>query len=80
MRQNSITIKYGVGNSLTSNFPIGTTVAELLSKQTVQDALGFSPAAVEAVIDNQVVRNMNTVLEDGDIVTLQTKASTKGNK
>lgn len=74
-----VKVAYGMSNEVeTGDFGSGATVRQILNSKKLQDFLGFDPAQVEAVIDGQPVRNLDTRVEDGDEITLQTKSGTKG--
>lgn len=55
----SITIRYGSGNSLTKDFPAGTTLGCILGNQHVKAALGYG---------NNVAGHIGGVPQSGSLV------------
>lgn len=73
----SVTVSFGLDNSVTtSRYPEGSTVGTLVRDSWTKQALGFGDN-VEAVI-NGVAMPECTPLAAGMIVTLRTKAGSKG--
>lgn len=71
----TITTRFGATNELTKGFPEGTRVSQLLSNQSVKATLGFGDN-VQAVVNGSILA-VNTVLDDGDVVTIESKANSK---
>lgn len=71
----TITTRFGATNELTKEFSEGTTVSQLLSNQSVKATLGFGDN-VQAVVNGSILAG-NTVLDDGDVVTIESKANSK---
>jgi len=70
-----ITVRYGVTAEFTNDFPARSTVGSVLSNSSVKAALGFGNN-VQGVVEGQIQDN-NHVLEDGDVLTVETKANAK---
>lgn len=72
----NITINYGTGNSISrSDFPQGTTIAQVLADPRVKGALGYG-SNVEAHLDGIPQPGTNTV-QDGDVLSIHDKACNK---
>lgn len=71
----TINIRFGATNELTKELPEGTTVAALLANQSVKVGLGFGDN-VQAVVNGSILSG-STVLDDGDAVTIESKANSK---
>jgi len=72
----SIRIEFGPGNSLETS-QLFEDVQEVLDNRGFQSVLGYDPRAVE-VLKNGVAACGSAPVIDGDILTLHTKAHTKG--
>lgn len=70
-----VTINFGISNSITREFPSGTTVGDVLRNGTVRSALSFGDN-VSAKIDG-VTQDANKVLYDGDEIDLENRANSK---
>lgn len=73
----TVTIKYGPANALTKQVEDSTTYAQLLSDRSVQATLGYG-TNVQALQASRVAINMNSYVQDGAIILLETVANTKG--
>ena len=71
----TITIKYGFGNSIIKEVPVGTTVGDIIGDGGFQSALGYGNDVV-ARVTNQTVEN-GTVLNNGALLSLEKRANAK---
>lgn len=71
-----ITIGFGPGNSKTRDLAACPTTEAVRRSRDLQMALGFDPAAVGVMVNGTIAQTEQT-LNDGDLVTLFTKANTK---
>lgn len=70
-----VTINFGVGNSITKSYPVGTTVSQVLGDSNLKAVLGYGEN-VTAVIDG--VRQPGTAeLSDGDAIQVETSVGCK---
>lgn len=74
MRNIKVQIAFGA-NSVNFTFPEGSTASAVVRDNRVQAALGYGDN-VQAVI-NGVVLQDRTPVEDGDSITVETKANQK---
>jgi len=72
-----VTIRFGSGNEVTKPDGFYHTVGQILDDQALLGVLGAG-ANTDAVIDGAIV-DRDYPVEDGDIVSLQTRANIKGN-
>lgn len=70
-----VTFRFGPTNELSKNLREGTTVQQALSDSSLKAGLGFGDN-VQAIIDD-TVQSGSTTLNDGDIVTIETRANSK---
>lgn len=70
-----VTLRYGPENELTKAIDAGVCVSGLLQDRGIQSMLGFGDNVV-AKIDGDVVSG-STVPDDGDIITIETRAHEK---
>lgn len=75
MENIEIEVNFGVGNRIVRSFPRGTTVGTAINDAAVKAALGH-PANVRALID-RVPQPVETVLQNGDEVVLETVGTSK---
>jgi sulfur carrier protein ThiS len=73
----SFTVKFGLGNEVTQPVSKFATVGDVIRDAAIQSLLGFG-SNVEATVNGSVVSN-DTLIYAGMVVSLQTKAHTKGN-
>jgi hypothetical protein len=71
----SITIKYGVGNSMSVQVATGTTIDQILNNQNYQGSLGFG-ANVVAKVDGEIL-NASYVPDDGEEISIENRAHEK---
>jgi len=71
----TITAKFGTSNSLTRDFPAGTTVGALIGDANLQAALGHS-SSVQAYVNGQAV-SPDYVLQAGNEVSFEDRAGRK---
>lgn len=71
----TVTIRFGASNELSKAVPAGTTVGTILRDANVKAVLGFGDN-VQAVVDGVVQRD-TAPLDDGDVVTVETRANSK---
>ena len=67
----NVTIKFGV-DSVTKNY---SSTQDILSDSGLASFLGFDSSRVDTYVNGS---SYNGVLDDGDVVVLNTKANTKG--
>ncbi len=70
-----ITVNFGMSNTLSRDFPSGTTVGNILSDPNLKAALGFGDN-VSAKSDG-VTLDPGQVLVDGDEIDLEVRANKK---
>lgn len=70
-----VTIKAGPTNSMTQDFPAGTTVGQAITNPRIVAGLQIS-GNMRPIIDG-VEQGLSSPLRDGDVIELETRASTK---
>ena len=75
MEQHTLTIRYGLTNSITRSFSPDTRVADILSDTSVLAALS-APESVSAVSNGQTL-NRDAYVNNYDTITLEQQASSK---
>jgi len=73
----SVTIRYGLDNSLTKPAAEISSVRDILNSTSLQAVLGFSPDNTQALV-NGITQDSNAMISDGDVVELRTVAARKG--
>lgn len=73
---NNVKVRYGLSNQMTLEFPEGTTVGQVLNDNRVKAGLAL-PETYVSYIDGEEVGN-ERVVESGDTITVERKATTKG--
>lgn len=71
----TVTVSFGPTSSATKNVPAGTTIGQILGSASWKAAVGFGDN-VKALID-RVQQDLNTVVQDGDTIELETVANEK---
>ena len=71
----TLTIRYGLTNSITRSFSTDTRVADILSDTSVLAALS-APESVSAVSNGQTL-NRDAYVNNYDTITLEQQASSK---
>lgn len=71
-----VTIKFGAGNELTKQFDAGTSVGDIINDDAIQSNLGFGDD-VEGYVDGAAVGE-DYQPREGQVVSLRTRANTKG--
>lgn len=71
----TVTVNYGLSNSLTREFPEGTTVGDIIRNNNIMASLGYGENVV-AKIDG-VTQETSRRLADGDSVDLEVRANKK---
>lgn len=74
-RGKTVEINFGLSNTVTKQFPIGTTIGDLLANAGLRALLGFGENVV-AKIDGSVQSN-GSVISDGDVINIEVRANTK---
>lgn len=75
MEHHTLTIRYGLTNSITRSFSPDTRVADILSDTSVLAALS-APESVSAVSNGQTL-NRDAYVNNYDTITLEQQASSK---
>lgn len=70
-----ITTRYGATGEVTLDFPAGATVSSVIADNRVKVALGFGNN-VQGIVDGQI-QDPGNRLDDGDVLTVETKANAK---
>lgn len=70
-----ITISFGVGNSVTKEYPVGTTVGTVMGDQNLRAVLGYGEN-VTPVIDG-VRQSCACALSNGDEIHIETAVGQK---
>lgn len=71
----TVTFKSGISKSLTTEIEEGTTLGGALAKRELAAVLGYGENVGGQV--NGTLEDDSYTLEDGDVVTIVTKATTK---
>lgn len=75
MNQVTITVTFGLSNSLTRSYPAGTTIRQVVEDPAVRQALGAPANAVARI--NRVEQPLDQRIQDGDEIVLETRGTSK---
>lgn len=74
----TVKITFGLGNSMTKDFPVGTTIGAILNNPQVRAGLGFGDN-VRPLVD-RVVQDRNTIAQHGMTIDLESAANSKATR
>jgi len=74
----AVKIKFGPSNSIEKDASAFATVGAAVKDEGVSSLLGYDPANVDVRLNGEVITDMDTTIDNEDVITVAQKAQTKG--